>query len=275
MTLRSLPVHLRAMGGTALLALAGAAASQALAADFAVAVSPPRFEVEAKPGERLRQVLEIQNMSNEVGQMRVRTADWRLRPDGTVDFFDELQPGSCRPWVAIERRDIAVLAGRPYRFRFEITPPADVQPTECRFAIMLEGRDQTTRAGQLAVPFNARVGVIVYATVGGVAPELTVVGSGIAPLDGRRTPVVQVRNAGTATGRLGGFLSGTDAANAALEFSPSTLPILPGETRTVPLVATRAGNPDTAVDVQFPVTVRGKLEWGKDRSQPFEQRFGP
>ncbi len=44
-----------------------------------------------------------------------------------------------------------------------------------------------------------------------------------------------VRNSGTAHGRLTGFLSGTDAAGNKLEFTPSTLPILPGETRGIPL----------------------------------------
>ena len=52
-------------------------------------------------------------------------------------------------------------------------------------------------------------------------------------------------------------------------------PILPGETRTIPLNATRQGDPDAPVTVTFPVTVKGKLEWGGKQSQDFEQRFAP
>ena len=44
-----------------------------------------------------------------------------------------------------------------------------------------------------------------------------------------------VENTGTAHGRLSAFLSGTDAAGKKREFSPATLPILPGETRRIAL----------------------------------------
>ena len=84
-----------------------------------------------------------------------------------------------------------------------------------------------------------------------------------------------MRNSGAAHGRLGGFLSGTDASGKALEFTPGSLPILPGETRAVALNATRPGDPEVAVQVQFPVTITGKLEWGKGQSQAVEQRFAP
>jgi hypothetical protein len=50
---------------------------------------------------------------------------------------------------------------------------------------------------------------------------------------------------------------------------------LPGETRTIPLSATRPGDQDTAAQIRYPVTVRGKLEWGKGQTQSIEQRFAP
>jgi len=256
-------------------ALTAIGLAPARAADFAVAVSPPRFELEVKPGERLREVIEITNAAAQSSVFTVRTADWSLAPDASVSFMDELAPQSCRPWVAIERRELTVMPGRPYRFRFEVTPPADAPPVECRFAIMIEGQDQTTTGAGLAIPFNARLGVIVYAAVGDVQPQLSVVGSGVQTIDGQPTPVLQVRNTGKAHGRLGGFLSGTDASNTPLDFAPGTTPILPGETRSVALVATRPGDPHTAVAVRFPVTIRGKLEWGKKQSQEVEQRFQP
>lgn len=256
-------------------ALAAIGLSPAGAAEFAVAVSPPRFELEVKPGETVREVIEITNAAAQSSVFKVRTADWSLAPDASVSFMDELAPSSCRPWVAIERRELTVTPGRPYRFRFEVAPPADAQPVECRFAIMIEGQDQTTTSAGLAIPFNARLGVIVYAAVGDVQPQLSVVGSGVQNVNGEPTPVLQVRNTGTAHGRLGGFLSGTDASNTKLDFAPGTTPILPGETRTVALVATRSGDPHTAVAVRFPVTIRGKLEWGKKQSQDLEQRFQP
>lgn len=246
------------------------------AAEFALAVSPPRFELELKPGERSRQVIEITNASPTSAGFGIKTADWRLGADNAATFFDELQPGSCRPWVAIERRELIMAGGRPYRFRFEVNVPADAPAGECRFAIMLEGQEQLTRmASGPPIPFSARLGIVVYAAIGGAAPELSVAGAAVQAVNGQPTPILQIRNSGTAHGRVGGFLTGTDASNTALEFSPANTPILPGETRGIALAATRPGDPDTAAAIRFPVTVRGKLEWGKGKTHNIEQLFAP
>jgi hypothetical protein len=251
-------------------------APNAAAGEFALAVSPPRFELELKPGERSRQVIEITNASPASASFGIKTADWRLGADNAATFFDELQPGSCRPWVAIERRELIMAGGRPYRFRFEVTVPPDAPSGECRFAIMLEGQEQLTRMESgPPIPFSARLGIVVYVAVGGAAPELSLAGAGVQAVNGQPTPILQIRNNGTAHGRVGGFLSGTDASNTALEFSPANTPILPGETRGVTLNATRPGDPDSAAAIRFPVTVRGKLEWGKGKTQNIEQLFAP
>lgn len=260
--------------GATLLALAST--GSVFAGEFALAVSPPRFELQLKAGESSRQVLEITNAVVEATPLSAKTADWSLAPDNSVTFYDELQPGSCRPWVAIERRELTVSGGKPFRFRFEVSPPADAPPGECRFAIMLEGQEQLSRAqGGPAIPFSARLGVVVYVVVGSAIPELTITGNSVQRVNGKLTPVLQVRNTGAAHGRLAGFLSGTDASGKTLEFTPSSLPILPGETRAVTLNATREGDQDTEVQVQFPVTVRGKLEWGKSQTYNLDQRFAP
>jgi len=48
-----------------------------------------------------------------------------------------------------------------------------------------------------------------------------------------------------------------------------------GETREIALLANKPGESETAVAVRFPITVRGKLEWGKSGSMPINQRFAP
>lgn len=258
-----------------LCALALAFAALPAAAEFAVAISPPRFELEAKAGDVLRQMMEITNAGARPGVYSVKTADWTYEQDGTVNFREELGPGSCRPWVAIERRELTVTPGRPYRFRFEVAPPAGTAPTECRFAILVEGQEEKTDAGGVLVPFNARMAVIVYVGIGGVQPQLSVQASEVQMVDGLPTPVLKVRNAGLAHGRVGGFLSGSDAGGTPLDFVARSYPILPGETRVVPLVATRQGDAESVVTLRYPVTVKGKLEWGKNQSQDFEHRFAP
>jgi hypothetical protein len=146
-------------------------ASQACAQGFAAVVSPPRFELAVKPGERIRDVIEISNASDQPAKYRVRTGDWALGPDAGVTFSDAaLGPGSCRPWVAIERREILVPSGGRYRYRFEVQPPANTPAGECRFALLIEGDEHTvkTQSG-LTVPVSGRIGVIVYVIVGQAA----------------------------------------------------------------------------------------------------------
>jgi hypothetical protein len=84
--------------------------------------------------------------------------------------------------------------------------------------------------------------------------------------------VLYVSNSGRAHGRLAGFLSGTDAGGRNIEFTPSGLPIMPGETRAIALGV--AGDERTAVDIAYPITIRGNLEWG-GRSTPLDVRFAP
>ena len=250
-----------------------AIAATAAHADFSFAISPPRFELAAKPGERLRQTIEITNASANPASLLIRTADWTFRSDDTVVFVDDLGPGSCRPWVAIERRELIVPPRLPYRFRFEVAPPAGQAPVECRFAIMLEGKDSSFAGPTAGVPVGARVGVIVYVKVGDVAPQLSIQSTRVEDRNGAPTALIDVRNSGTAHGRLDGFLSGTDAQGQLIDVSPTSTPILPGETRTIALKLTKRGDPNTAVQAVFPITVKGKLEWGKGGSTELDQRF--
>lgn len=259
--------------GLALAVLGLAAAATSHAQGFAALISPPRFELAAQPGKPLREVIEITNAGSQPAKFKLRTAEWSLGPDGAVKFDDALKPGSCRPWVAIERREVTVSPGGKYRYRFEIAPPADTPANECRFAILVEG-DETAvpMAGGPSLPIAGRLGVIVYVGVGGAQPQLEVVGGKVDNVERQALPVILVKNNGNAHGRLTGFLAGTDAAGKKLEFTPSTLPILPGETRAIPLALHRERD-EGAVAIAWPITIRGKLEWGDNRTTPFERSF--
>lgn len=246
----------------------------ARAQGFAALISPPRFELSTVAGKTLRQVVEITNADTHSAVYKVRTADWSLDKDAGVQFEDALQPGSCRPWVAIERREINVAAGGKYRYRFEINIPANAPASECRFALMIEGSDSAVKTpGGLSFPVSGRIGVIVYLAVGAVAPKLEVVASQVSAVNGVMTPVILVKNSGNAHGRMSGFLNGTDSAGNKLEFTPSNLPILPGETRALALTVNEEdGKEGKAVKIQFPIQINGELEWG-DQTIPFDQRF--
>ncbi len=238
---------------------------------FAALVSPPRFELAAKPGKTLRGVIEVSNRSTASANYVIHTADWTLSRDFSVTFHDDLQPGSCRPWVAIERPEVEVPGGGTLRYRFEVAVPPDAPPGECRFAVMIEGAKPSIAVSKgLDVPITGRIGVIVYVAIGDGAPDMELLGPTIATLNGRQVPVIRVHNGGSAHGRLSGFLTGTDAKGISYDFTPSDFPILPHEEREVFLTPSTATNDHPTLT--FPVTVKGTLEWGKHQTE-LNQRF--
>ena len=163
--------------------------------------------------------------------------------------------------------------GARYRYRFEIAPPAGTPPRECRFAIMVEGLEAAKVEGAVSFPVGGRIGVIVYAAIGDVAPALSIAGTETVQANGQPTATVRVRNTGTATGRVEGFLDATDAAGQSAEMSPADLPILPGETRRIAL-APVAVDGKNAPTLRFPIKVRGQLESGKNKL-PLDASFAP
>lgn len=240
---------------------------------FAAYITPPRFELQTTAGQSLRQVLEIQHVGQQKGNFRIYTSDWTLQPDNSVTFSDQLAADSCRPWVAIERRELTIEPGARYRYRFEISPPPGTPARECRFALMVEGLDMARAQGNLDIPVGGRIGVIVYVAIGDAAPQLEITTTRVATLNGKPTAVVDVRNRGNAHGRLEGFVNGTDATGARFEMSPSDLPILAGETRAV-AISPVVEDGKTAPELRFPLTIKGSLEWGKNRL-PLDASFAP
>ncbi|MDO9439137.1 hypothetical protein [Hydrogenophaga sp.] len=245
----------------------------ALAQGFAAYITPPRFEVQVAPGQTLRQVVEIQHVGQQKGNYRIYTNDWTFRPDNSVDFSEALSSDSCRPWVAVERRELTIDPGSRYRYRFEISPPAGTPARECRFALMVEGLEAARVEGSLNFPVGGRIAVIVYARIGDAAPQLEIAKTGVAQVDGKPVAVVDVHNRGNAHGRLEGFVNGVDAGGARFEMAPADLPILPGETRRIAITPVADEGKPASV-VRFPLAVKGNLEWGKNRL-PLDTSFSP
>jgi fimbrial chaperone protein len=258
---------------TVLCFLVAAAHSLAAQADggFAALVSPPRFEVAAKPGTTLRQVFELTNRSAAPARFKVRTADFTLGADYSVIFHDELTPGSCRPWVAIERQLVALPGGGTIRYRFEVAVPADAPAGECRFGILIEGDEPSiAQSSALQLPVVGRIGIIVYVKVGNGAPKIEVFGPEVVTLNGAQVPALRVHNSGDVHARMSGFLTGTDAQGKKYDFTPSDLPILPGEERLVFLTPSTPEQEHPTLS--FPVNVKGTLEWG-DQSTELNESF--
>lgn len=255
-------------------ALAASLVAPAAAQGFGASISPPRFELQVKPGQTLREVIEIQHVGVQNGTFRIYTNDWTFQPDGSLAFTNDLAEGSCRPWVAMERRDLTIAPNARYRYRFEIAAPADAAVRECRFAIMIEGTDPArVEQSGVNIPVGGRIAVIVYASIGGAEPKLDISLMRVATVNGKPVPTLSVRNAGSAHGRLEGFVNGTDAAGTKFELSPADLPILPGETRNITLIPVSEESRPLP-PIRYPLSVKGQLEWGKNRV-PLEHIFAP
>jgi hypothetical protein len=243
----------------------------ARAQEFAALVSPPRFELTGKPGQTIRQVFELTNRSAAPAKFHLHTADFTLDANYTVNFRDDLLPGSCRPWVAIERGEVSLPPGGTIRYRFEMQVPKDAPAGECRFAILIDGEaSYLAKAGGMQLPVLGRIGIITYLRVGDAKPHIEIFGPDIVTVDGQKLPALRVHNDGDAHTRTGGFLSGRDATGKKYDFVPSDMPILPGEDRVV--YFRPAGPEGQSPALTFPVTVRGTLEWD-DQSADLDERF--
>jgi fimbrial chaperone protein len=249
----------RSLALCALLLPAGASAQE-----FAVVVSPPRFEDRTEAGKTYRNVVEITNTSSKSARFTVHTADWTLDATGAPVFDQALASGSCRPWVGIEANQIQVKANGKRRYRFEVAVPAGTPRGECRFAMMIEGEPQPAR-GNVPLPVSGRIGVIVYLAIGDAAPKLEVLDTRSADVQGRRLPVLRVRNGGEMHGRLDGYLAGVDAKGTRIVLVPDNGPILVGATRDIPLYPQAEDGGAQAPTIVYPLRIKGRLDAEKQR----------
>ncbi len=245
----------------------------AAAQGFSVLVSPPRFELAAKPGQTLREVVELDNISAQAATLSAGSADWTLDAQAAIQFRESLATGSCRPWLAVEAHQLTLPPNGKHRFRFQISVPADAAAGECRFALLFEGAPVDVKS-TVPIPVSGRIAVIVYVVVGDAAPALALQSARVEQWQGQRLPVLVIRNDGNAHARLGGFVDATDGSGKHLALQPESLPVLPGETRRIALlpVADSADAPPPVI--HWPLTVRGTLDAGRQSLQ-LDERFVP
>jgi hypothetical protein len=247
-----------------LMAVTATLFNPALADSFSATVSPPRFELQGKPGEVIREIVEIDNAGDTPALFALRTADWDLTDSGGLTIFPpELQPNSCRPWVRIERRALRLQAQSGKRFRFEIHVPEDAPEGECRVALLVESGDDSSilaRAKNISFPIDGRIAIIIYVSIGNAAPELSVQSLRLQDVNGRLTPVVLLENSGNAHGRPSGFLEGRDASGKRIDFAVAQTPILPGRSRATAIWENIAEGSE-ATKVTPPLQLKGTIEW--------------
>jgi len=247
----------------------------AAAEGFSILVAPPRFELQANPGDVVRDHVEITNPGDSPVTFLIRTADWDMTEAGTATFYPpELRPGSCRPWVRIERHKVHLPAKASKRYRFQLEVPEGTPPGECRFALLIEAPPEDAvkaQARSLTLPVRGRIAIVVYVMIGSARPVLEVRDIVLENSNEKLTPVAIVENTGNAHGRTGGYFEANDTTGKRIDFAVTPLPILAGQTRHIPLYQPTIDD-RAAVDFTPPLDLSGTLEWNGG-SKKIEQRL--
>lgn len=239
-----------------------------VAEGFEVALSPSRFELSGNSSQRIGQSITLHNLAASEVVVAIRTLDWEYSPQGEIKYFDELRPGSCRPWLTLERRELKIPPRSKRNLRFQLDVPADAARGECRIMIAVEGVEPAYKAllqsggASLSLPVSGRIAVPVYLAVNGAEPKLELLKVDTVDVKGKRTPVVEVVNKGDAHGRLEGSLASRDAKDVKFELAPEGTPIMPGQTRVLTL-SPQAERGKTPPNVTLPIKGEGVLEWAR------------
>lgn len=238
------------------------------AATFAARISPPNFELKAKPGDVLREVITIENADMEPAVYQIRTADWDLTDQGGVIIYPPdkpLAPSSCRPWTRIELRRLKLSPKQVKRYRFEVHVPDDARDGEGRFAVVISPDPKTLdtmKFGMLKMPVAGSIAVIVYVAVGSAKPDLEFIATKRKDTDGNKMPVVRLQNTGNAHARPFGSLMAEDADKKQAELILVPFPILPGKTMDIKLtVDPEISGIQKIEELVFPVRLKGLIEW--------------
>lgn len=237
-------------------------------ATFAVRISPPNFELKAKPGDILREVITIENADTAPAIYHIRTADWKLNEQGGVVIHPSdkpLEASSCRPWTRIERRILKLPPNRIKRYRFEVHVPEDAQDGECRFAVVISPAPETVDAmkfGSFDVPVAGAIAIIVYVTMGDAKPKLEFKGINKKNNNGKTSLTIRFHNWGNAHARPFGSVIVKDAEGKKAELISMPFPILPEQTTDTNLVIDREiSGIQNIEELKFPLHIKGLIEW--------------
>lgn len=237
------------------------------AAGFSAGISPPKFELKAKPGAVIRDTITILNATGKAAGYKFRTADWNINDKQGVDFIeDQLTENSCRPWVRLERKSINIRAGSQKKFRFEIHTPDDAQTGLCKFAVLVEPDEKaiagTGKDQAIKFPVVGRYAVIVYLTIGDAKAEIEYLGLSKKQVNNLSLPALKFQNRGNTYDRAFGDVTATDANGKRHELIISSFPVLPGHTEEILLSPDQSQSPGKKIELAYPLKLKGKVEMG-------------
>jgi hypothetical protein len=208
-------------------------------AGFSLSISPVRWEAAGKPGDTVRNVVKLRSGAGAMQSVTVAVCDWTLTEDG-APVYDKAgsMADSAVAWVRLEPDQLSVYPRQEKVVRVSIEIPSTASPGSYRAALLFEppGAEQKGVEGAASVFIRGRLAFPIYVTVGDARPDGEILETVWHEIPGRGLALaLKIRNGGNAHLRMSGFFSGTNRSKSTFEGIVSEVPILPGQTRWVPM----------------------------------------
>ena len=208
-------------------------------AGFSLSISPVRWEAAGKPGETVRNVVKLRSGAGAMQHVKVTLGDWTLTEDG-APLYDKAgsMADSAAAWVRLEPDELSVYPRQEKMVRVAIEIPTTVPPGSYRAALLFEppGAEQKGVEGAASVFIRGRLAFPIYVTVGDARADGKILETAWHEVPGRGlTLAMKILNGGDAHLRVSGFFSATSRSKPTFEGIVSEVPILPGQTRWVPM----------------------------------------
>lgn len=208
-------------------------------AGFSLSISPVRWEAAGKPGETVRNVVKLRSGAGAMQNVKVTVCDWTLTEDG-APLYDKAgsMADSAAVWIRLQPDELSVYPRQEKVVRVSVEIPSTVPPGSYRAALLFEppGAEQKGVEGAASVFIRGRLAFPVYVTVGDARPDGEVLETAWHEVPAKGLALaLKIRNRGNAHLRMNGFFSGTSRTKSTVEGIISGVPILPGQTRWVPM----------------------------------------
>lgn len=209
-------------------------------AGFTLGISPVRWEAAGKPGKTLRNVITVTGGARAIQRVRLKVGDWMLTNEGTPVFAGAgSMPHSAASWIRFRPREFDVYPRQKKLVRVSIKIPEGTPPGTYLAALFFEPPATTEGAkpGAANIFIRGRIAFLIYVTVGNARPDGKILDVAWREMTKGKGPVValKIRNDGDAHLRTNGTFSARSPSGKRYEGVLPALPILPGQTRWIPL----------------------------------------
>ncbi len=207
---------------------------------FSLGLSPVRWEAKGKPGKTLRKVIELRCGSRAIQKVKVSKGDWTLNKEGSPVFGKpESMTNSAASWIRFQPETLSIYPRQNKTVRISIKIPENIPAGSYRTALFFEppDPDKKTKNNAAQVFVRGRLALPIYVTVGDARPSGKILETAWKTMNGKGpVPSLKIQNQGNAHLRMNGIFAAKQLLSGKkFEGIIPALPLLPGQTRWIPL----------------------------------------